>query len=257
LLLVILAAVVFAAPQEPFRSAPPEEEAALKARINSFYTLFQQGKYRQAENLILEESRDLFYNAPKSRIFGYEIRNVEFGPDLTDAKVLVTVETMTPMSAQPIKQPLQSDWTRVDGEWYMSLKGIPAGEAYQTPAGPMHFPQGGGAPPSGFKPPNIGSMQTMYEVDTRNLTFLSDAKEAVTQTVTVKNKFQEPLTIERLTRDFPGMEFKLGSEAVPKDGETTIAFTYHPDLARLIGNKHFDFDLMPITQRVRIVLSFR
>jgi hypothetical protein len=248
---------LFAAPQDTFRSAPPEEEAALRARVNGFYSLFQQGKYRQAEGFVVEESRDLFYNAPKARIYGYEIKNLEFNSDLNEARVLVTVETMTPMSAQPIKQPLQSEWNRVEGEWYMSLKAVPAGQAYQTPAGPMHFPEGGSSPPAGFKPPNLGSMQTMYEVDTRNLEFPTDAKEAVTHIVTVKNKFQEPLTIEPLTRNFPGMEIKLGSEAIPKDGETTIAFTYHPDLARLVGNKHFDFDLMPITQRVRIVLSFR
>jgi hypothetical protein len=259
-LLLVLVTCLFAAPQDPFRSAPPEEEEALKARVDGFYALFQQGKLREAEAFVAEESRDVFYNAPKARIFAYEIRNIEFNPEISEAKVLVAVDTLTPLSSQPLKQPLQSDWKRIDGEWYLYLAAVQAGDTYQTPAGPMRFNQAtgaAGAPPTAFKPPNLASMQTMYEVNNRNLRFSSGAKEPVTQTVTVKNKFQDQLTIDRLTRDFPGMEIRIESEAIPKDGETTISFTYDPESAFLVGTKHFDFELMPITQRVRIVLSFR
>jgi hypothetical protein len=259
-LLLALATVVWAAPQDPFRSAPPEEEEALRARVNGFYTLFQQGQLREAEAFVAEDSRDVFYNAPKSRIFAYEVRNVEFNDDISEAKVLVSVDSLTPLSSQPLKQPLQSDWKRIDGEWFLLLKAVKAGENYPTPAGNMRFDQktgAGGAPPTAYKPPNLASMQTMYEISNRNLRFPSDGKEPVTQTVRVKNKFQDQLTIDRLTYDFPGMEIRLEAEAIPKDGETTITFTYHPELARLVGTKHFDFELMPITQRVRIVLNFR
>lgn len=259
-LLLVLTAALSAAPQDPFPSGPPDEEAALKARVNGFYALFQQGQYRQAEAFVIEESRDLFYNAPKGRIFAYEIRNLEFNDDISEAKVLVAVDSLTPLSNQPLKQPLQSNWKRIDGEWYLHLKAVQAGETYPTPSGPMKFkPETGtaGAPPAAYKPPNLASMQTMYEISNRNLRFSSDGKEPVTQTIRVKNKFQDQLTIDRLTHDFPGMEIRIESEAIPKDGETNILFTYHPESARLVGTKHFDFELMPITQRVRVVINFR
>jgi hypothetical protein len=263
-LLLVLGTVAFAAAQDhqqdPFQNAPPEEADALRARVNTFYDLFQKGQLREAEAYVAEDSRDVFYNAPKARIFAYEIRSVEFNPDISEAKVLVAVETLSPLSNQPLKQPLPSDWKRIDGKWYLHLDAVQAGETFQSPTGPMHFSQAagaGGSPPAAYKPPNLASMQTMYDVSNRNLRFNTDGKEVQTQTVKVKNKFQDQLTIEPLTRDFPGMEIQLGSEAIPKDGETTITFTYNPKLARLIGNKHFDFELMPITQRVRIVLSFR
>ncbi len=262
-LLLVLATVAFAAAQDqqtPFRNAPPEESAALRARVDAFYDLFQKNQLREAEAYVAEDSRDMFYNAPKNRIFAYEIRSMEFNPDLNEAKVLVAVETLTPLGSQPLKQPLQSDWRRINGEWYLHLNAMQSGESFQSPAGPMHFSQAtgaGGTPPAAYKPPNMASMQTMYEVSNRNLKFTTDAKEVQTQKVTVKNKFQDQLTIDRLTRDFPGVEIHLDSEAIPKGGETTISFTYDPKVARLMGNKHFDFELMPITQRVRIVLSFR
>lgn len=258
---VVLMTVALATAQDdPFRSAPPEEVEALKARVDNFYTLFQQGQFREAETFVAEEARDVYYNAPKARIFGYKIRSAEFNPDLNEATVLMTVETLTALSSSPLQQPLQSTWKRVDGEWYLWLEAVEAGETYQTPAGPMRFNTesgAGGSRPKNFSPPNLASMQTMYEVSSRNLQFPTESDKPVTQTVTVKNKFQDQLMIERLTREIPGMEIEIESEAIPKDGETKISFTYDPALARLMGNKHFDFDLMPITQRVRIVMSFR
>jgi hypothetical protein len=261
LLLAVLALAGSSAAQEnPFPNAPPEEEGALKERVNSFYSTFQQGQFREAEAFVAEESREVYYNAPKTRIFSYEIRNLEFNSDLDEANVLVAVESLSPLSAQPLKQPLQSRWKRIDGEWYMYLKGIEVGEKYKTPVGEMEFVTGtgkDGSRPQSFKPPNLASMQTAYEVSDRNLRFSANGSEPVTQTIKVKNKFQSALTIDRLTHDFPGMEIAIESETIPKDGEVTISLTYHPEQARLTGNKHFDFDLMPITQRVRVVLSFR
>lgn len=255
-----MAVPVLTAAQNPFPNAPPEEQEALRARVDEFYSTFQQGQFREAEAFVAEESREVYYNAPKTRIFSYEIRSIEFNPDLTEASVLVAVESLSPLSAQPLKQPLQSRWIRVDDEWYMHLKAVKAGEAYQTPTGPMHFSQTtgkDGARPPDFKPPNLASMQTAYQVSERNLRFVSGATEPQTRTITVKNKFQSALTLERLTRDFPGMEIKVESETIPQAGQITISFTYDPKQALLTGNKHFDFNLMPITQRVRIVLSFR
>ncbi|MEX2304012.1 MAG: hypothetical protein WD733_23910 [Bryobacterales bacterium] len=260
LLLLVLTTAIAVAQQNPFPNAPPEEEAALKERVNGFYSTFQQGQFREAEAFVAEESREVYYNAPKTRIFSYEIRSLEFNRDLNEASVLVGVESLSPLSAQPLKQPLQSHWKRIDGEWYMLLKGLASGEDYQTPVGPMHFPDTvgkDGARPANFRQPNLASMQTAYEVSGRNLKFSSDGSAPETHTIRVKNKFQTALTIERLTRDFPGMEIKIESETISPDSEVTIAFTYHPEQARLAGNKQFDFDLMPITQRVRVVLSFR
>lgn len=266
-LLLILMATMLAvaqepAQQEPFPSAPPEELQALRSRVDGFYTMFQQARFREAEGFVTEAGRDTFYSAPKTRIFSYEVKNIEFNPDLNSANVLVAAETVmpTPLSAHPVKQPLQSKWTRVDGQWYLDLKPVNSGDAYQTPAGAMHFnTETGkdGGRPGQFRPPNLASMQTMYELSNRNLRFNSEATDVETQTVTVKNKFQESLTIERETRDFPGMKIEVASEVVPKDGETTITFTYDPKLALLKGSKHFDFVLMPITQRVRVDIAFR
>ena len=261
-LLSILLMAVFAAAQDPFRAGTPEDEEVVRARVDGFYSLFQQGKFREAEVYVGEESRDAYYIAPKARILSYEIRSVEFNSEVDEALVMVAVETVTvtPLSAVPVKQPLQSTWKRTDGEWYLYVKSLQPEEIFQTPAGPMRFDRtngnGGGLPPN-FQAPNAKSMQTMYEVNRRSLQFPSNSTEPVTQTITVKNKFASELTIDRLTRDFPGLEVQLGAESIPKDGETTISFTYRPEAAKLAGRKSFDFTLMPITQRVRVMLTFR
>ena len=259
---LVLLMAVFAGAQDPFPAGTPEDEEAVRARVDGFYGLFQEGRFREAEAFVAEESRDAFYVAPKTKIFSYEIQSVSFNSDVDEASVVVTVETVTPtpLSAVPMKQPLPSTWKRVDGDWYLKLREVKEGETFQTPAGPMNFDRTTGkrgAPPPNFRSPNLASMQTMYEVNRRSLEFSSDSTEPVTHTISVKNKFAAELTIERMTRDFPGMTIQIDSETIPKDGETAISFTYDPKAAWLTGRKNFDFVLMPITQRVRVVMVFR
>lgn len=259
---LVLLMAVLAAAQDPFRAGTPEEEEALRARVNAFYDLFQRGQFREAEAYVDAESRDAYYTARKARIYSYEIGNVDFNSEVDEATVLLVVETVTPtpLSAVPMKQPLPSRWKRIDGEWYLQMRKIQEGETYQSPVGPMHFPPStgrGGVRPPGFQAPNLASMQTMYDVDRRSLQFPSDSAGPVTQTITVQNKFASDLTIDRLTHDFPGLVVQIGSETIPKDGEATISFTYDPAAARIRGRRNFDFNVMPITQRVRVVLNFR
>ncbi len=68
---------VLAMGQAP-RKAPPKVEEALRTRIGQFYTLFQQGKFRQAEAFVAEDSKDAFYGMTKSRHLGFDIRSMSF-----------------------------------------------------------------------------------------------------------------------------------------------------------------------------------
>ena len=49
---------VLAMGQSPLQNAHPKAEAALRERVGQFYTLFQQGKFRQAEDFVAEDSKE-------------------------------------------------------------------------------------------------------------------------------------------------------------------------------------------------------
>ena len=111
LAMVFLTAAPLAANENPFREAPPEVEEALRGRVTEFYTLFQQRKYRKAEALVAEDSRDFFYESSKKPILGFEISSIEFDQGFHKAKVLVSVMTMMPMMGpKPLALPLGGTW---------------------------------------------------------------------------------------------------------------------------------------------------
>jgi hypothetical protein len=55
------------------RSASPEVNQALRARIGEFYQEQVGGKFRHAEALVAEETKDYFYSASQAPLF--ELRN--------------------------------------------------------------------------------------------------------------------------------------------------------------------------------------
>ena len=57
----------------PAEASPPEVEQALCARIGEFYQDQVGGKFRQAEALVAEETKDYFYSASQAPLF--ELRN--------------------------------------------------------------------------------------------------------------------------------------------------------------------------------------
>src|SRR2546428_1726339 len=82
-----------------FRKAPPDVEEALRARISDFYSFYQQGKFRQAESLVAEECRDLYYNMQKAPIRSFQLQNIEWADDFKSASVLVACLSATPRTA--------------------------------------------------------------------------------------------------------------------------------------------------------------
>ena len=50
-----------------FEKAPPEVDEALRARITRFYQAFIDGKFRLADALVADDSKDVFFAAEKRR----------------------------------------------------------------------------------------------------------------------------------------------------------------------------------------------
>ena len=102
-LLAVMAAGLAWAQTDPFNQPlPPEIEEALRSRITQFYDLFQKGKFREAEQFVAEDSRESYYMARKGRVYGFSIKEIDFGSDLKTAKALVTLKTKIPMAGSTL-----------------------------------------------------------------------------------------------------------------------------------------------------------
>ncbi len=259
-LLILLTAPLSALGQNPFPSGPADLEQALRERVSEFYSYFKLGRFRDTEKLVAEESRDAYYAMNKGRILGFEIKSVDFTTeDFREAKVLVSCLTMVPLlGSKPLPMPIQSHWKQLEGEWYMYLKPRNPGDDFPSPMGMMRFSKDATGAPlvNPGQGPTLESLKTMYEVSTLELQFQSGSEQPVTQTIRVANRSPGPLTLERYTRDFAGLEVSFEAEEIPPGEETTISFVYQPEAARLKGHYDVDFMIMPITQRFTVKLTF-
>ena len=119
--LALAAACSAQSPTDLFTRAPKGVDEALRARISEFYQDHVDAKYRQAESLVAEETKDFFYSSNKPKYLSFEIRQIDYSDDFTKAKATVVCEQYVMMPGfvnKPLKVPTPSYWKMVDGKWY-------------------------------------------------------------------------------------------------------------------------------------------
>src|SRR5207248_340652 len=91
--LVILSSCLSAQPAaDLFHKAPPAVDDALRARISKFFQYHVDGKFRQAEALVADDSKDFFYSANKPKYMGFEIKDIIYTDDFSKAKAVVVAQ---------------------------------------------------------------------------------------------------------------------------------------------------------------------
>ena len=246
--------------QSPFQSAPPKVEEALRARVGQLYTLFQQRKFRQAEELVAEDSKDTFYATSKARHLGFEIKSVSFSPDLKDATAVVALQMIMPITGpRPVTIPITSKWRQVEGEWYLYYPQYKPGDTVQTPFGPKKISADSARPEilaNIEKGPSLATLRTMYKVSAKELRFPSSAPGRITQQITVANRSTGKLSLERRTKDIKGVEMSIAPEEAAPGEEIKVSFRYSPAVQQQRRNHSVRFSVLPISQQFSIELIF-
>ena len=147
LTLILCAMACFAqTPADLFNKPPADVDQALRARVTEFFQDHVEGKYRQAEALVAEDSKDFFYNSNKPKYQSFQIQNITYSEGYTRAKVIVLCEQYVPFlgfEGKPVKIPTPNYFKLVDGKWYWYVDQT---ELNQSPFGPL---KGGTGPSSG------------------------------------------------------------------------------------------------------------
>ena len=134
------------------QKAPPEVDAALRARISQFYQLEVDGKFSQALPLVADDTKDMFVGTSKPTYRSFEIQSVMYDDDFKKAEVVVLVTRLMPVEGflgHPIKTKVPSHWKLENGQWCWYVdpqKDLPA-----SPFGPVRPP---GRRPQPRQPPH-------------------------------------------------------------------------------------------------------
>lgn len=257
---IVLAAAALLPAQEPFRKAPPEIEEALRTRVTEFYTLYQQGKYRQTEPYIAEESRDAYFATSKSPIHGFELKDIRFAEDFQTAEVVVTCETTIAIqnSGTKVPLPVHSRWKQVDGMWYALMGRGTNEDTVDTPFGKMKFKKGDGAAalnmPRPVKPASLAGMYSLSGPRVMKFSASSDRPE--THKITLSNKGPAPLKLRQETQNVDGLEIGVEPQEISQGETMTVSFTYRPDIAKLAGTRKVEFTVLPLNQAFMVTAVF-
>ena len=263
-LAVVLLAALPAASQVLLRKAPPDVEEALRARVDQFYSLFQERKFRQAEAFVAEESRDRFYAMSKAPVQSFKVESVDFDDSFQTAKVLVVCESASPQSyGVPVPMPVTGKWKLIDGVWHLVIE-----PRKTTPFGPMSWSDPKLSKPDPMQPPTLETLASgSFQVEPQKLVFSRQGQETITRTVTVKNNLPGLMTLEVEAPDLPGLMVAKPDKNIPPKGQITFQVRYDPVAGKvqphcpsckpsLSGNWDIIVRVQPLNQAASIALQF-
>jgi|SRR5579871_21575 len=225
--LALLAASTLCFAQAPAPSAtkaPVEVEQALRARVSEFYQFHMEGKFRQAEALVAEDSKDFFYGGQKTKYLSFEIIKIDWDDNFTHARVVTNCEQYLPIAQfadRPLKVPMVSFWKLVDGQWFWYIE---TRKLVDTPWGKIK-PQTADGPPSGnpFEIPKANDVfhamlqQVKADKDMVNL------KGGSSEQVTITNNAPGAIAIS-LMGTIPGVDIKLDRMNIKAGEKAVITF---------------------------------
>lgn len=213
-----------------FQKAPPAVEEALRARINEFYQLHVDGKFRQAEALVAEDSKEFFYTSNKPKYVSFAVDRIEWSDEFTQAKATVVCHRYVMMPGfvgKPLPVPTLSRWKVENGQWVWYIDKEAIG---QTPFGKMKAgtgpATGDGKLPAMPSPSEAIRMVQQVKVDKSAVTLKPDAPSS--DQVTVTNPLTGPVTLSLSKPNIPGLEIQLADPSIPGGKQGTVVFRYRP-----------------------------
>ncbi len=183
--------------------APVPGEAELRERVQTFYQLQMDKKFRQAEAFVAEDTKDFYYSSSKGAFDAFKISKIEILEPGKKAKVTVrsnfTVMMMGAPKPMPMEMPFSSTWKVEEGKWVMY---VDQKAPVPTPFGDFKrdaAPTGG---PAGLpKMPAISDMNNLIKADKTSIV-LTEA---------------EPVQTVTLINSLPGVvDFKLDASGIPR-----------------------------------------
>lgn len=219
----------------PSEKAPPEVDAALRARVRQFFQGHVDGKFRVADEVVAEESKDAFFAASKPRYLGYEIVRINYSVDFTKAQAVVFCESDWYFhgNKSKVKMPANSLWKLTDGKWYWYV--LPVTEM-KTPFGTMHYNTGDTAdnkPPAPVPAlpadPQVLAQRILQSVRADRTELMLSSYEKATGEVKIVNGMQGPITLRAdVDGQFAGMTFGFDKTELKAGESATFRISYEP-----------------------------
>lgn len=222
-----------------FDKAPPDIDEALRGRITQFYQAFVNGKFRQADAFVAEDSKDVFFAMEKKQYKACELGNVTYSDEFTKAVAVTSCDTKYFMMGReiPIKLPMTSEWKLQDGVWYWYVIPMSERTTMKTPIGIVKVPAPGSqeeaatatAPAPMARPDPLvllGQLKSAVKLDRDSITI--NPTKASTEKIQLKNTISGPVTLSADLGGIHGLSMKPAKVEIAGNEEATVVLTYDP-----------------------------
>jgi hypothetical protein len=242
-----------------FEKAPPDVEEALRARIQKFYGLYMEGKFRAADALVAEDSKDVYFAAAKRRCRAFSIDTVKYSADFSMADVLVGCDTeimIPPVGMIRAQVPMRSQWKVIDGQWFwyvdpVSDQGIATPFGVFKPGSPNGPPAGIGMPAAGM---SVEDLTKLVKVDRQQVSL--DVNTGGVGRVVVTNTMPGAVSLALEPREIPGFEIALDKTSVAQGQSAVLSIGYVPSKDRKPSPALLKIVVSPTQQEIPIRIGF-
>lgn len=222
---IVCSVVCFAqSPADLFNRPPADVDQALRARIKEFFQAHVDGKPRQAEALVAEDTKDFYYNGNKPKYLSFEIARIEYSEGFTRAKAIVNCEqyVVMPGFGGVLKVPTPSTWKLEKGQWYWYVE-KPGAEEESPFGGPMKAGPGGAISNALPQIPDahdvLNSLTGKIRPDKRAI----HLKPGAADQVTISNNAQGSLSIS-ISGTVSGVDVKLDHMDIKAGEKAVLSF---------------------------------
>jgi hypothetical protein len=246
-------------PAALFQKAPPDVEEALRARVQKFYGFYMEGKFRAADALVAEDSKDAFYVAGKRKCRSIEIDTLRFSADFSKAEVFVSCDTdvmIEMVGPVPAKVPMRTRWKTLGGDWFWyvepaSEQGMPTPFGLFKPGSPNGPPAAMGVPPTGV---SVQALTKLVKVDRQQVSF--DANTGGVARVVVTNTMAGGVSLILEPKEIAGFELTLDKKDLAQAQSAVLSISYVPSKDRKPSPALVKIVVSPIEQEIPIRIGF-
>ncbi len=224
-ILLLLGAGIAGAEQST--PAPPEIDAALRDRVTKFFQAEVNGKYRQAEQYVAEDTKDYFYVLTKIPLVKFDITKIVYSANFTKAAVTVRTEREISVALIPkmkMNNQESTDWKIESGLWCWTVDQ----NIVKTPFGDMRRSTAtavdSSSATSQLPIPSAADMTKSVAADKSEV----ELGERKTDQVVLRNSLPGPITLSLNAPPAPGLEVKLDRSAVAPNGTARVLLSYDP-----------------------------
>jgi hypothetical protein len=260
-LLVSVLAALAQSPEQPTEKAPPEVEAALRARVTQFYDDFVAAKFKDAYLLVAEDSQDRFFQMGKQQYKSCELDLVQFSGRATKALVITKCkgDWLVQGRMLPVTLPIRSNWALIDGQWYWHYERPTTVQSPFSASGWVPVPpasKDGSAPllPKDFGAVTQGILSRV-SVDKTSVRFSSNQPSQ--EVVHVRNDMPGEVSLNFQDPGIRGLKVSVGATKLQAHQGTEVVFAWSPDnSAKTPPSATVQLSITPTNQTFPIAVTF-